>query len=113
MSTTIEQSQRLLEIGVKPDTADMVYLHQGTKDEKDYYSLDCHPWDTDCDSNDIPAWSLSALLKVLPSMSLDKSDSPHFRANCVYFSEWYDNPIDAVMEIIERLYKNGYLGKED
>ena len=34
--TTIEQSLRLLEMGLKPETADMVYEYEGT------YPYDCH-----------------------------------------------------------------------
>ena len=58
--TTIEQSQKLIELGI--NTADMYWWYSG----KRYYigAID----DGDYDENiDTPAWSLSALMNLLPS----------------------------------------------
>ena len=58
----------------------------------------------------IPAWSLNALLDVLPSSTLDSSDDHNYRLHCrERFTEWHDNPIDACVEMILRL--NGEEGK--
>ena len=54
-----------------------------------------------------PAWSLAALLDVMPSASLDSSDDHHYRLYCMErFTEWYDNAIDACYEMIFKLKEN-------
>lgn len=54
--TTRDQSQRLLELGLKPETADMMYLWK------------CRPciWhdDYEVDDENIPAWSLHRLIEI-------------------------------------------------
>ena len=56
MATTKEQSRRLLACGVSPDTADMCWTRFEPDGEKyEFASL-----------SPIPAWSLSALLGLLP-----------------------------------------------
>ncbi len=57
-------------------------------------------------SNNIPAWSLAALLGVLPSATLDSSDDHHYRVHCnERFTDWYDNPIDCCVAMINRLHE--------
>ena len=57
-----------------------------------------------------PAWSLTALLNVLPSATLDSSDDHHYRLHCMErFTEWYDNPIDAYVAMIEKLHEKNIL----
>ena len=59
---------------------------------------------------DIPAWSLVALLNVLPSSTLDSSDYHYYRVHCrERFTEWRDNAVDACYEMILRLHKEGLL----
>lgn len=56
------------------------------------------------DENDVPAWSLTALLNVLPSATLDSSDDHYYRFHCMEkYTEWYDNAIDACYELILKL----------
>lgn len=66
----------------------------------------------------LPAWSLSALLDVLPfpNLSKDKLGSGKegwmasvYPDNCRYDSCWHDNPIDACMEMIELLHEQKLL----
>ena len=61
--TSQEQSQKLIELGIDANTADMYY-------DVNSYGIQSKPevavgkvW-----SKDIPAWSLTALLSVLPSV---------------------------------------------
>ena len=53
-------------------------------------------------------WSLSALLGVLSSATLDtldSSDNHHYRLRCVgRCTEWHDNAIDVCYEMIVRLH---------
>jgi hypothetical protein len=60
IATTIEQSQRLLRCGVSADTADMAI-------DADTSKLYLHPYLARVDKqHELPAWSLSALLGLLP-----------------------------------------------
>ena len=61
--TSLEQSNKLLELGIDRNTADMCWAD----DTPDLPILIAYPI-TDCDNleNKIPAWSLSALLGLMP-----------------------------------------------
>ena len=63
IATTSEQSQHLLELGLDPKTADMYYLPQVMNDGETLWPIDDG---YDLDDADQPAWSLSALLEVMP-----------------------------------------------
>lgn len=62
--TSIEQSQKLIELGIDVSTADMFWWHNT---EEKRYEASLNDYAFICDW-DIPAWSLSALLSVLPSV---------------------------------------------
>jgi hypothetical protein len=65
IATTIEQSKRFLELWLDPKTADMVWVRYaagGYRLEVLHRELFERIMETD-----IPAWSLSALLEVMPS----------------------------------------------
>lgn len=54
----------------------------------------------------IPCWSLTALINVLPSLTLDTSDNHYCRVSTMNrSSEWYDNSVDACVEMIKRLHE--------
>lgn len=67
IATTISQSRKLIELGLDPNSADMVW----TTANPDLPILLAYPIE-DCNNwNDkIPAWSLSALLEVIPKETL-------------------------------------------
>lgn len=73
VTTTIEQSKKLVELGLKPETADMYWMHvQGKDINKDFWKVEIiqlwwKPYKGIKD-NYIPAWSLGALLRLLPIM---------------------------------------------
>ena len=108
IGTDINQSKKLIELGLDINTADMFWLitdkpriHILMEDLKNYSRWDC-----------MPAWSLSALLVVLPypQLSKDKLGSGKegwmvsvYPDNCRYDSCWHDNPIDACIEMIDKL----------
>lgn len=67
VATSIEQSQQLIELGVKPETADLVYRCTKSKTDSLEWELQlCPPSLENIDNNDIPAWSLVRLLELLP-----------------------------------------------
>ena len=72
LSTTQEQSARLLRCGVTADTADMMFTPHNTLSTEPYK-------ETLEDRGYIPAWSLSRLLTLLP-----------FKIPCGNFEFWLD-----------------------
>lgn len=116
--TDIEQSKKLAEI-LPIESADIWYaeIYEGKIvgydyiiSDTPYYSLSfTKPSENNYSQNtvkDIPCWSLTALLGVMPSASLDSSDDHYFRLHCKeMFSEWHNNPVDACYEMILKLHE--------
>lgn len=121
--TTKEQSERLLALGLKKETADMGWVKMLNGDEyviaiaEDYAFID------------IPAWSLHRLIEMTPTTVPDKSNIIHYLTidgasiSYYYFGEedweiwknWskkelYDNVIDCIEWLIkERHFNKEYL----
>lgn len=101
--TDIEQSKVLAEI-LPIESADMFYADGerpavwNNKDEN-------------LDNEDIPCWSLVALLDAMPPIQeLCSSTDHYYRVHCMnLFSEWHDNAIDSCVEMIVKLHKEGLL----
>ena len=120
--TDVEQSKKLAEI-LSLESADMWYQHIGfnIKDGSEkpiYFPMVIR----DCESDeDIPCWSLAALLNILhsgqgniPSLSGGGyQDGKYISDWCLdyeydngdYQKTFADNPIDACVEMIEKLHK--------
>ena len=95
--TTTEQSQRLLDLGLKPETADMA--HQYIEAEWEWFIFPCN-WNSCTISEElIPAWSLHRLLLLCNVTAMFTRD---------ILETAYDDQINA----IENLIKNGYFNKE-
>ena len=119
--TTREQSERLLALGLKRETADMVWTHAyystwvATAKENPLYFHEA-------DEDTIPAWSLHRLIEMMPRfvewesgawLYVSHDDVLYTDLNYVTkdFSCWgeiYNNVISA----IEWLIKEGYFPKE-
>lgn len=110
LSTTQEQSARLLACGVLADTADMIFTPHNTLSTEPYK-------EALKDIGYIPAWSLSALLSIMPDLEhcfslwkFEEDDTyaadatmvnPDFRVDA-------NDPIEACVGLIEILHANGY-----
>ena len=95
--TTREQSERLLALGLKKETADM-HWYKPAQFEHDYWFEGIgQEWS----ENDIPAWSLHRLweLSLINSMVLDDIGE---------IAKIYD----CVIDNIESQIKEGYFNKE-
>ena len=61
----------------------------------------------------IPCWSLVALLSVIPNYKLSSEHNYHTCAAETSFGKeqvgWYDNPIDACVDMIEKLKEKNLL----
>lgn len=68
--TTIEQSQKLIELGIDVETADMHYHTNSMYEEypcNEIVYIACLSKPEKYNKYDIPAWSLAALLDILPN----------------------------------------------
>ena len=117
--TDIEQSKVLVEI-LPFESADMFWSRCTITDFGDgvlkvsYAVEPCNISQFRNTKKDVPCWSLSTLLDVLPSSTLDSSDDHHYRVHCrERFTEWHDNAIDACVEMIIKLNKEGLLWKNN
>ena len=83
----------------------MCYMYLGTEDKKYEDIPICAP----ATEGDLCAWSLAALLAVLPDYTLQTNTDGTVFAVCdskkPIFSDAYDNPVDACYEIIINLHK--------
>lgn len=73
--TSIEQSKKLIELGIDPNTADMCYQYVkfDKENEIQYFASLSLP-----KKNDIPCWSTGALLNLLPKTIIDKDDDHEY-----------------------------------
>ena len=125
--SSIEQSRRLLELGLKKETADMVHQSIGT--------TPFNVWSkTEIKDDFFPAWSLHRMLSMLPSymqieayeygrkyiVALDLELDSHLN---VIYKEGVEDPCydqyffindayESVCGAIEWLIKEGYFPKE-
>ena len=112
--TTKEQSELLLALGLKKETADM---HHYRYSEGYWYIQACPPRGDS--SSFIPAWSLHRLLSMLPNDApkiywiLDgASITIEFEDDDSDFFPHKGDIYEGVVKIIEWLIKEGYFNKE-
>ena len=107
--TTREQSERLLKLGLKKNTADMCYSFDSVITQP-FIPSDIFRCVVDTDTENkktIPAWSLHRLIEILDTNPFV------FYTNC-----GYDNVIDRIEEYIKegfidaRYMNEGYLEEE-
>lgn len=112
--TTIEQSKRLLDLGLKPETADMVMLKELTYDEKRHCLCDADTYmirpidylDGERHRGHIHAWSLHRLIEI------------RFAADDIGFSVYnihnrnFGSCYEILISVIEYLIDIGKFNKE-
>ena len=101
--TTIEQSQKLIELGIDRNTADMCW-------QNNIFPIGFN------DEDAVPAWSLSALLELMPTCVLsvfNKTDGHLYRVvkdtDERKETEYHRNSIDAAFVMVCWLKKNNKL----
>ena len=110
--TTIEQSQRLIDLGLKVETADCCH----------WYCMGCE-LDESQERSDTPAWSLHRLIEMIPEHLPFSIYVGHLCMNRerVYYTdgkrvfETWDNGwtiYDNIISCIEWLIKEGFFNKE-
>ena len=125
ISTTCEQSERLLALGLKPETADMCYnlYFEGAPIEINNYGTYLYK-----DRCFIPSWSLARLVEMMPR-SIGQANRPNadlgiYTDNTYWFVTYeelgYDvryntmkhDLFDAVIDMIAWLIRYNHFSKE-
>ena len=115
--TTIEQSKKLMELGLDYKTSDMYYWCGSDLRIGGHRAQDI--------DFDVSAWSLSALLKLMPTLDYRNpvlaKDIYNDSWRCLYHStatqglidtQNYDEPLDAAFEMVIWLLENNKLKRE-
>ena len=124
--TDLEQSYKLISLGLNKNTADMHYFSDGynpTKLDVGYSAEDAKFY-RGTENKYIPAWSLTALLDLIPHDGMHGIELNNYNDGKTIWtalfnhkSELYtiirpkDNAVDAVFEIVVWLLENGYIKK--
>lgn len=106
--TTIPQSKRLIELGLDRKTADLHYDGEGDVVGKGRCLALHKPYK---DSH-IPAWSLDALLKVIPcpyQMTRERDGTVQFMLLTVMRHDTYETELEAVYTMVVWLLENDLL----
>ena len=117
--TSRSQSERLLALGLKKETADCHYEGRKNKDEEWEVAVigGCYR------SYDFPAWSLHRLIEMMPNEIFHEDstlilgvfgDGVYYADNEYgeVFNSFDGNLYDCVVKCIEWLIKEGYFNKE-
>ena len=117
--SSIEQSRRIVELGLKPETADMVWISMSGG-----HYIYAAPWSNHKRPQDIPAWSLHRLIEMMPDIIKDHIEEMLYHlsidGNSVFYENrsfdlcqfFGDNLYKAIIDCIEWLIKEGYFNKE-
>lgn len=117
--TSVEQSKRLLELGIKKETADMYYTNAGLPFIKDEFHLECKSFNELSNNLSeispftfIPAWSLHRLLFLIPKeVNIDGFKFP-LRSDVIMRLEDVDCIYEKLIGIIERVIEQGYFNTD-
>lgn len=112
--TSIEQSKKLIELGIDVNTADMCYrIVAYNPDDTHIYQPYCFIGTLE---SDISAWSLTTLLKMLPLPTLEETMitttetkwkcTIYCKSHAKYWSELHDDAIDAAFEMVCWILEN-------
>ena len=118
--TSLEQSKKLIELGIDVNTADMVY--QSVEDEYGDGEWEAIPRNNSLNigyDDDIPCWSLSALLGILAEQHFIIKANTNWKDMIKVGNEfnidipirhckiWFPSLLDAAFEMVWWLKENG------
>ena len=109
--TTREQSERLIALGLRKETADMVYYRESSIHN---WGILATPWRDDFEGSKwyYPAWSLNRLLLLIPrETSIDGFTFP-LRYDALRHMNEADDMYEYIAGVLERIIKEGYFNKE-
>lgn len=122
IATTIEQSKELLRLGLPAESADMAWIKGLFGDDVIYAGK--------AGDSSTPAWSLSALLEVMPSfidykgqklrLTIEKAGvwnvfylGTEHRLNEIWFNGKYGDPVEPVYKMVCWLLEQELVKKGD
>lgn len=117
VATSVEQSKRLLELGLKKETADCghFYVRREYEEREDWQTVIFdYNWKSYWNVTDkrIPAWSLHRLLCLIPKeVNIDGFKFP-LRSDVIMRLEDADFMYERLIGVIERVIKEGYFNKD-
>lgn len=116
--TDIEQSKKLIELGIDVNTADMLWTYDFTVNDINGLNIISEQFNPE--ENDILAWSLSALLDILAKETRNIDEDGYIVLSS-YKGNWWNissincvdeeikesnSPLDAAFEMVCRLLEN-------
>ena len=121
VATSRVQSERLLALGLKKETADME-IHNFKDDEQETFEIGYANKGymepefaeiVDC----FPAWSLGRLVEIINKCNFESFESERWKKEAKKFCRYVlvsysDDLIETSVEIIEALIEKGYFNKE-
>jgi len=111
--TSIEQSKKLLSLGLDPNTADMFYTFNRDFNGNIIGFLPSplvSDGFIDIDGGEIPCWSLTALLELMPIGSHIEKKKNCYACYAVYTKPLESStPIEAAFETVCWLIEHGYI----
>lgn len=121
--TTREQSERLLALGLKEETADMCHASAIAGELIEYYGPIVLSTRVNATKWDIPAWSLSRLIEMMPFrvgrynhlgviVNKENIEIIDLEEGTVDIAWEKENVYDNIHDCIEWLIKEGYFNKE-
>lgn len=128
--TSVEQSERLLKLGLNKETADMVYITDNNVEKKYRYhriKVGCYIPAVDDGLCYIPAWSLHRLVEMIPLViwHTEYENGPRLKHTfwfCKHAPSYnsvenidfraHPNLYDNIIDCIEWLINEGYFNKD-
>lgn len=122
-ATTVEQSKRLIELGINPDTADMIHPCLIARGEEVMYDAPVpknsvlYSMHTSLEEKQksIPAWSSDRLLELMPAYCGIDKEKTEYLASYVCSHEvlkWSaNNPLEAIYNMTVWLLEHNYIKK--
>ena len=106
--TTRLQSERLLALGLKKETADCgIYYSELAGCDRMFAKIE-----TEFDADEIPSWSLHRLLCLIPKeVNIDWYRFP-LRSDALMRLDEADDMYEYLIGVLERTIKEGYFNKE-
>lgn len=130
--TTIEQSKKLVELGLNLDTADMSYTWNFDDSRYEIMTTAVKNWivpkyaESTKIQQVLPCWSLGELINLMPSMIYKGGETftlmvhkdviyhvcykSHYHLDEIWFSK--ENLLDAAYDMLVWLIENGYITTE-
>lgn len=118
-NTTVEQSKKLLELGIKPETADMIHYYLSNNNPSSLIAIDKEIAKKNFHLTDsqityvTPCWSLAKLFSMIPPEISDGDNKSYFRkydsGNVGYEGNYLTVVTHNIFDLIVWLIQNNFI----